>query len=101
MDAAAREIAALEMSSLADFLNVSRLVCPDDRNLLVLVANTLRCARCGSSFPVFGHRIIDILPKARAELPGELASGYRDEYLSSAANPFRLDMEPWAWGTKS
>jgi 2-polyprenyl-3-methyl-5-hydroxy-6-metoxy-1,4-benzoquinol methylase len=89
------------VSSLTDFLDAVNLVCPDDRGPLVPESKTLRCTRCGSLFPVFENRIIDILPKARAELQDDLASGYRDDYLELAAHPLTPNMAPWAWGTRS
>jgi ubiquinone/menaquinone biosynthesis C-methylase UbiE len=89
------------MPGLVDFLESVPLVCPEDRVRLLYADGKLTCAECGASYQTYGDYALDILPKRRVDLGGELASRYLTDYAAASATPLSLELEPWAWGTRS
>ena len=73
---------ARAVTGLLELLDLGVLVCPDDASPLGGSAEGLECRECGRSFPVFGDRVLELLP-SRTQPGASANESYAQSYLES------------------
>lgn len=82
------------------FRHLDLFVCPDDGGRLRPDGGEVACASCGQEYPVRMDRILELLPKRRAELTPqtELERKYGEYYRGMFEEPFAERPTATAWG---